>query len=262
MMRSLSTAASGMEAQQIFIDNVANNLANVNTAGFKKTRIEFEDLLYENLTTFGASESGAGSQPLSNQIGHGVRLAGTQRIFAQGLTQQTGNPLDMMIEGDGFFQVQLPDGSIAYTRDGSFKIDGDGNVVRASGHIMQPAVNIPQDTRQIKVAATGEVSVLLAAEPEAQDIGAIELVRFANPAGLEAIGHNLFRETGASGPPIPGQPGQEGVGAVASGFIEMSNVNVIEEMVSMITAQRAYEINSKTIQTAEEMLQTVTNIRR
>jgi flagellar basal-body rod protein FlgG len=262
MLRSLSTAASGMKAQQICIDTIANNLANVNTAGFKKSRAEFEDLLYENLTTYGASE-GAGSQrPLSSEIGHGVRLAGMQKIFEQGMTKQTENPLDMVIDGDGFFQVLMPDGTYAYTRDGSFKIDADGNMVKASGYLMEPNLTVPRETRQVSVSGDGQLNVLLAAETEPQQVGTIELVRFSNPAGLEAIGHNLFRETVASGPPIVGNPGEEGFGTINQGFVEMSNVNVIEEMIGMITAQRAYEINSKAIQTSEDLLETVTNIKR
>ncbi len=262
MLRALSTAASGMEAQQIFIDTIANNLANVNTAGFKKSRAEFEDLLYENLTTFGFSENAEGQQPLSNQIGHGVRLAGMQKIFNQGLTKHTENPLDMVIDGDGFFQIQLPDGTFAYTRDGGFKIDADGNLVRASGFLMEPSVSLPRETKEIFISGDGRMSAVLASDPTPQNMGTIELVRFSNPAGLEAIGHNLFKETVASGPPIPGRPGEEGFGTINHGYIEMSNVNVIEEMINMITAQRAYEINSKAIQTSEELLEIAANLRR
>jgi flagellar basal-body rod protein FlgG len=262
MLRSLSTAASGMEAQQIYIDTIANNLANVNTAGFKKSRAEFEDLLYESLTTYGSSD-GAGSQrPLSSEVGHGVRLAGMQKIFEQGMTKQTENPLDMLIDGDGFFQVLMPDGTYAYTRDGSFKIDADGNMVKSSGFLMEPNITVPRETREIDVSGSGLLSVVLASETEPQQLGSIELVRFSNPAGLESIGHNLFRETVASGSPILGTPGEEGFGTINHGFIEMSNVNVIDEMINMITAQRAYEINSKAIQTSEELLETVTNIKR
>jgi flagellar basal-body rod protein FlgG len=262
MIRALSTAASGMEAQQLTIDNIANNLANVNTPGFKKARVEFEDLLYEQVVTAGPSESLEGGIPLTSQIGHGVRLAGVQRIFSQGLTKQTDNPLDLVIEGEGFFQVRLPDGSYAYTRDGSFKIDAEGNLVKAGGFLVAPAISLPEDARAVKVAADGTVSVQLVGDDTPQELGRIELVRFVNPAGLEAIGHNLYRETVASGPPIPASPGEEGVGTISNGYLEMSNVNVIEEMIGMITAQRAYEINSKAIQTAEEMLQAITNLKR
>lgn len=262
MLRALSTAASGMEAQQTYIDNIANNLANVNTPGFKKARVEFEDLLYENLVTYSASENEPAGVPLASQVGHGVRLAAIQKIFTPGLTKQTDNPLDLVIEGEGFFQIQLPDGSYAYTRDGSFKIDAEGNIVKSSGFLLTPSLSVPEDARAINVAGNGTVSALLSAEADPQELGQIELVRFVNPAGLEAIGHNLYRETVASGPPIPARPGEEGVGTITNGFLEMSNVNVIEEMIGMITAQRAYEINTKAIQTAEEMLESITNLKR
>ncbi len=262
MLRALSTASTGMEAQQTFIDNVANNLANVNTPGYKRGRVAFEDLLYERVNTFGASEATGGGQPLASQVGHGVRLAGIQKVFAQGTTRETDNPLDLMIDGDGFFQIQMPDGSIAYTRDGSFNIDADGNIVKASGYLMAPNIAIPRETRQIDVKGDGTLSAVLASDPTPQSLGRLEIVRFVNPAGLEAIGHNLYRETAASGPPIPGSPGEEGFGTITSGFLEMSNVNVIEEMIAMITAQRAYELNSKAIQTADEMLDGVNQLKR
>ncbi len=262
MLRALSTASTGMEAQQIFIDNVANNLANVNTPGFKRGRVEFEDLLYDRISTFGASTNTGGRQPLSSQVGHGVRLAGIQKVFAQGTTRETQNPLDMMIEGEGFFQVQLPDGTIAYSRDGSFNVDSDGNIVKKSGYLLEPNMTIPNDTRELHVKGDGTLAVTVAADPAPQDIGQLEIVRFINPAGLEAIGHNLYRETAASGPPLPGSPGEQGFGDITSGFVEMSNVNVIDEMISMITAQRAYELNSKVIQTADEMLDGVNQLKR
>lgn len=262
MLRALSTASTGMAAQQTYIDNVANNLANVNTPGFKRTRIAFEDLLYERVSTFGSSESTGGGQPLSSQVGHGVRLAAIQRVFVQGTTTQTENPLDMMIDGDGFFQVQLPDGSTAYTRDGSFNIDAEGNIVKASGYLMAPNISIPDETQALNVKGDGSLDVQLASDPVPQSLGRIEIVRFVNPAGLEAVGHNLYRETAASGPPLPGNPGEEGFGELNAGFLEMSNVNVIEEMISMITAQRAYELNSKSIQTADEMLEGVNQLKR
>jgi len=251
-----------MEAQQTYIDNVANNLANVNTPGFKRGRVEFEDLLYERMSTYGASDNTGGSQPLASQVGHGVRLAGIQKVFAQGNTRQTDNPLDMMIDGDGFFQIQLPDGTTAYSRDGSFNIDADGDIVKASGYLMEPNISVPRETRDINVKGDGTLAATLASDPTPQSLGRLEIVKFVNPAGLEAIGHNMFRETAASGPPIPGNPGDQGFGEINSGFLEMSNVNVIQEMISMITAQRAYELNSKAIQTADEMLDGVNQLKR
>lgn len=262
MMRALSTASSGMEAQQILIDNVANNLANVNTSGFKKARAEFEDLLYERVTTFGASDNTDGRTPLVSQVGHGVRLSGLRKEFAQGSSRNTENPMDMMIDGDGFFQILMPDGTIAYTRDGGFKIDGDGNFVKSSGFLLEPNMAVPNDTKQLSIAGDGSLNVVMAGDPTPQSLGQIELVRFVNPAGLEAIGHNLYRETAASGPPLPGNPGEDGMGVIVSGFIELSNVNVIEEMITMITAQRAYELNSKAIQTADEMLEGMIRLKR
>ncbi len=262
MLRALSTASTGMEAQQIFIDNVAHNLANVNTAGFKKARAEFEDLLYEGVTTFGSSENTGGQRPLTSQVGHGVRLAGMQKVFAQGSSRQTESPLDMMIDGDGFFQILLPDGTFAYTRDGSFKIDSEGNVVKSSGYLMEPNIAIPRETKRVNIAGDGVMEAVLTSDPNPQSVGQLELVRFVNPSGLEAVGHNLYKETASSGPPIPGSPGEDGIGNINSGFLELSNVNVIEEMISMITAQRAYELNSKAIQTADEMLEGVTRLKR
>jgi flagellar basal-body rod protein FlgG len=262
MLRALSTASSGMEAQQILIDNVANNLANVNTAGFKKARAEFEDLLYTRVTTFGGSDNTDGELPLVSQVGHGVRLAGLRKVFAQGNTRQTESSMDMMIDGDGFFQIQLPDGTVAFTRDGGFNLDGDGNMVKASGYLLEPSISLPDETRQLTVAGDGTMSAVIAGDPTPQSLGQIELVRFVNPAGLEAVGHNLYRETVASGPPVPGSPGEDGLGSIVSGYVELSNVNVIEEMISMITAQRAYELNSKSIQTADEMLQGMIQLKR
>jgi flagellar basal-body rod protein FlgG len=251
-----------MAAQQIFIDNVANNLANVNTSGFKKARAEFEDLLYERVATFGVSDNADGKTPLVSQVGHGVRLAGLRKVFAQGSSRQTDGAMDMMIDGDGFFQILMPDGTIAYTRDGSFNVDSEGNMVKSSGFLLEPSIALPQETKRVNVAGDGTLSAIISVDPEPQDLGQIELVRFVNPSGLEAVGHNLFRETEASGPPIPGNPGEDGLGVVTSGFVELSNVNVIEEMISMITAQRAYELNSKAIQTADEMLEGMIRLKR
>jgi flagellar basal-body rod protein FlgG len=185
-----------------------------------------------------------------------------QKVFAQGSSRQTESSLDMMIDGDGFFQILMPDGTFAYTRDGSFKIDSEGNVVRASGYLMEPNIALPRETKQLNIGGNGTIDAVLTSDPNPQSVGQMELVRFVNPAGLEAIGHNLYRETAASGPPIPGNPGEDGLGTINSGFLELSNVNVIEEMISMITAQRAYELNSKAIQTADEMLEGITTLKR
>ncbi|MBU8922188.1 MAG: flagellar basal-body rod protein FlgG [Bacteroidales bacterium] len=262
MIRALSTATSGMKSQQIYIDNIANNLANVNTAGFKKTRVEFQDLLYERVGAVGSSRMTSTAEPAFNQIGHGVRLAATTRIYSQGSSQATENPMDLMIDGDGFFQVLLPDGSFAYTRDGTLKLDSEGNMVTASGFQLEPAVALPRETNHLMIAGDGMISVLLQSEEEPTDLGRFELVRFQNPSGLRSIGHNLYAETVASGSPILGNPGEEGIGTVQMGFLEMSNVSVIEEMIGMITAQRAYEINSKAVKTSEEMLQIAANLKR
>jgi flagellar basal-body rod protein FlgG len=250
-----------MQSQQIFIDNIANNLANVNTAGFKKSRIEFQDLLYEKLGPVGASRLTGSAEPSFSQIGHGVRLAATTRIYSQGSSQSTENPLDMMIDGDGFFQILLPDGTYAYTRDGSLKLDSEGNLVTSAGFQVEPALTLPRETSELLVSGDGLISVLLQGEDEPSDLGRFELVRFQNPAGLKNIGHNLYAPTMSSGDPILGNPGEEGIGMIQMGFLEMSNVNVIEEMIGMITAQRAYEINSKAVKTSEEMLGIAANLK-
>ncbi|MCK4257466.1 MAG: flagellar basal-body rod protein FlgG [Halanaerobiales bacterium] len=262
MIRSLWTGASGMQAQQLNIDNIANNLANVNTSGFKKSRVNFQDLMYETIKKAGTPTAQGSIAPNGIQIGNGVRPASVERLFSQGSFQQTSNPLDLVIEGNGFFQIQLPDGSMSYTRDGSFKMDGDGRIVTSDGFPLFPEIFIPEDTVAINVSADGAVSVVTSTQDEPQTIGNMELVRFANSAGLSSEGRNLFKATVASGAPIIGNPGIDGFGTIAQGYLEMSNVQVVEEMVNMITAQRAYEINSKTIQSSDEMLRTVSNLKR
>ena len=262
MMRSLYTAASGMVGQQFNIDTIANNLANVNTTGFKKSRADFQDLLYHSMRFAGTPVTAGAQIPTGIQIGHGVRPVATQKIFSQGTFKQTDNPLDLVIEGDGFFQVLLPDGTVAYTRDGAFKQDAAGRIVTSDGFFLEPEIVIPEDAVQIAIGADGTVSVTLAGESEPEPIGQIELARFVNPAGLQSIGRNLYTATGASGPPLVGVPGLEGFGNLAQGFLEMSNVQVVEEMVAMITSQRAYEVNSRAIQAADDMLQTANNLRR
>lgn len=262
MIRSLWAAASGMQAQQMNIDNISNNLANVNTAGYKKSRVNFQDLMYETIKAAGTPNSQGSIAPNGIQFGNGVRTAAVQRLFTQGHFQQTDSPLDLLIEGDGFFQVLLPDGSTAYTRDGSFKLDGDGRMVTSDGFALYPEIIIPAEATDIFFNNDGTVSVLLSGEEEPEEIAMLELVRFANSAGLSSAGRNLFKTTIASGAPIIGNPAIEGFGTISQGYIEMSNVQVVEEMVNMITAQRAYEINSKTIQASDDMLRTVSTLKR
>ncbi len=262
MIRALNTAATGMYAQQLFIDNIANNLANVNTTGFKRVRLEFQDLVYQTMRRAGNSADLGQILPSELQVGHGVRPIASQKSFEQGVVNPTDNPLDLAIEGNGFFQLVKPDGSIGYTRDGSFKISPDGSLVNADGYLVEPALTIPADAVSVTVARDGTVSVLLFGEVEPQTIGQFELARFVNPAGLSSEGHNMYRETVSSGPPIPANPGSEGLGNVTQGYLEGSNVRIVEEMVSMITAQRAYDIASKAIKTSDDMLQTATNLKR
>jgi flagellar basal-body rod protein FlgG len=252
-----------MLAQQMNVDNIAHNLANVNTTGFKKTRLEFQDLLYQTFKSAGAPiAAGTEGVPSDLEIGYGTRPVATQRIFAQGNAAPTNNPLDVMIDGNGFFQLLMPDGTVAYTRDGTFKISSEGKIVNSEGLTLQPEMTIPQDATDVSVGADGRVSVLLAGNRVPQDLGQIELARFINPGGLKSMGHNILSATVASGEPITGIPGETGMGRIAQGFLEMSNVEVVEEMVNLIVAQRAYEINSKAVQTADDMLSLTNNLRR
>ncbi|MBE3574419.1 MAG: flagellar basal-body rod protein FlgG [Firmicutes bacterium] len=262
MIRGLWTAASGMIAQQLNIDNIANNLANVNTTGFKKSRVDFQDLIYQTIRVAGTPVIQGAQVPTGIQLGHGVRPVATQKVFTEGEIKQTDNPLDLLIEGEGFFQVLMPDGTVAYTRDGAFKKDGSGRVVTSDGFALEPELVIPPDATSISIGTDGTVSVMVAGNDQAQQIGQIQLARFVNPAGLSSIGRNLFRPTAASGNPETGTPGLQGLGTLAQNYLEMSNVQVVEEMVNMIVAQRAYEVNSKAIQAADEMLQTANNLRR
>lgn len=262
MMRALWTAASGMTGQQMKIDITANNLANVNTTGFKKSRVDFQDLLYQTVRHAGTPVTAGAQIPTGIQVGHGVRPVATQRMFSQGTFQQTDNPLDLVIEGDGFFQVLLPDGSIKYTRDGAFKRDGDGRIVTSDGFPIEPEIRIDDDALEINIGSDGTVSILMPGDDEPIQVASISLARFVNPAGLKSDGSNLYSSTAASGMPIVGVPGLDGFGGLAQGYLEMSNVQVVEEMVSMIVAQRAYETNSKAIQAADDMLQTANNLRR
>ncbi len=262
MIRSLWTSATGMQAQALNLDVIANNLANVNTAGFKKSRAEFQDLLYETLRPAGTSSSQDSQVPTGIQIGHGTRPSTVLKIFTQGNMENTDNELDLAIEGDGFFQIILPNGETSYTRDGAFKLDRDGRMVNSDGFALEPEISIPSDAVSISVGMDGTVSVLQAGDSTPSEIGTIELARFVNPAGLISTGRNLYITSEASGDEMTGTPGEDGLGSIAQGFLEMSNVSVVDEMVSMITAQRAYEVNSKSIQTADEMLQMANNIKR
>lgn len=263
MMRALWTAATGMQAQQANMDVVSNNLANVNTTGFKKTRSDFEDLMYQTIREAGSNTGAENVLPTGIQIGLGVRQAATQKIYTDGSPQQTGNQYDIAIEGDGFFQITMPDGTTSYTRDGSFKRDAStGRLVTSEGYYLEPAVTIPENATSISVAATGLVTAKISGQTNDEEIGQIELARFVNPAGLSNIGHNLLQETSASGAPLVSNPGEDGAGSLMGEALEGSNVQVVEEMVNMIVAQRAYETNSKAITTADEMLSTANNLKR
>lgn len=265
MSRALRTSATGMVAQQLNIDNISNNLSNVNTTGFKRSKAEFQDLLYQTIRTAGTSAAQGAQVPVEIQIGYGTRVVATQRNFTQGQVTATNNPLDMAIEneginGDGFFQITLPDGTIAYSRDGAFKLSSDGQVVTSDGFALEPPISISQDAVSINVAADGNVEVLQSGATTAANVGQIELAKFINPAGLRSIGRNLYLETDASGPPITGQPNSEGFGRISQGFLELSNVSVVDELVNMIMAQRTYEVNAKAIRTSDEMMREANNI--
>lgn len=262
MLRSLWTAASGMQAQTLNIDVLSNNLANLNTTGFKRSRADFQDLLYETLRLAGSASSTSTQVPTGIQLGHGTRPAAVQKIFIQGDYKYTKNELDVAIEGDGFFQIIKPDGEIAYTRAGAFKLDNEGRIVTSDGFLLEPEISVPVDSIEVSIGMDGTVSALQAGESAPSEVGTIQLSRFVNPAGLNSIGRNLYLETAASGDVVTGTAGEEGFGTLAQGFLEMSNVSVVEEMVNLITAQRAYEINSKSIQAADEMLQMANNVKR
>lgn len=262
MIRSLFTAATGMNAQDLNVSVIANNLANVNTVGFKKSRPEFQDLLYQTIRLVGTISPNGNQVPTGAQLGLGVKTAAIQKIFIQGDFVQTQSTLDIAIQGGGFFQISQSDGTIAYTRSGSFKLDNTGQIVTADGLPMEPSLTIPADALSISIDSQGSVSVLQPATTAPSVIGTIQLATFQNPAGLQAKGFNLFHETDASGTPAVGDPGVDDRGSLQQGFLELSNVSVVEEMVSLITAQRAYEVNSRTVQTADEMLQIAVNMKR
>ncbi len=260
MIRSLWTGTTGMNAQQLNLDVIANNLANVSTVGFKKSRADFQDLMYQIMKVPGSQTSADTESPTGIQVGLGVRPAAVQKLFTEGDLIQTGNELDVAIEGSGFFQVELPNGEIAYTRAGAFKRDSDGRMTNSDGYPITPGITIPDDSRQISISETGVVSALIGDDQESTEIGNFETVNFTNNGGLAAIGKNLFRETTSSGTATGGTPGDDGYGLLLQNYLEGSNVNIVEEMATMITTQRAYEINSKTIQTSDEMMQTTNNM--
>lgn len=255
MIRAFHSSATGMAAQQLVLDNTANNLANLNTTGFKRTQVEFQDLLYSTLRQPGATSTQGQQIPTGIQIGNGVRVAGTTRLFTTGTLENTGNSLDMAIEGDGFFQVSNPNGGFRYTRDGSFRVNSTGQLVTADGYFLEPRITIPTDYLTVNILTDGTISVTTAGSPTtATPVGQLTITRFPNPAGLSGEGRNLFSESPASGTPQPFTPGQSGTGQVRSGFLEHSNVDVVQEMVNLIQAQRAYEFNTKAVRVADEML--------
>jgi len=262
MLRALYTAASGMAAQQLNIDTIAHNLANINTCGFKLRRAQFQDLLYQNIRQAGASNTATTEIPVGLQIGLGTKPVATEMNFAQGDFATTNNPLDLVIQGQGFFQISQVNGQIAYTRNGNFHLNRDGNLVTSEGDLLDPQITIPQDQLSITVGSDGTVSVMQAGQTQPQQVGKIEIAHFQNPAGLQNLGKNLFVPTQASGEAITGTPGENGLGTLLSGFTEQSNVSVVEEMVNMIVSQRAYEANSKVIRTADDMFSQANNVVR
>jgi flagellar basal-body rod protein FlgG len=259
MTPALWAAKTGLDAQQMRMAVISNNLANANTTGFKAGRAVFEDLIYQNVRQAGGQSSQETQLPSGLNLGTGVRIVATEKLFTQGSLVQTGNALDVGIEGRGFFEVLQPDGTIGYTRDGSFKLDAQGQVVTSSGYALQPGISIPDGAQSITVGTDGTVSVQVAGQPDPVQVGTITLTDFINPAGLQAHGHNLFTETAASGAPQQGTPGQSGLGTLAQSSLETSNVNIVEELVGMIEAQRSYEMASRAISTTDDMLQFVTN---
>ena len=255
MMRSLWISKTGMEAQQTQLDTISNNLANASTNGYKRSHAVFEDLMYQNLRQVGANSSEQTTLPTGLQVGLGTRAVATARNFSQGNLQQSSNPLDIAVRGNGFFQVQLPDGTLGYTRDGAFQVDAQGALVTNNGYAVQPGITIPAGAQSITIAQDGTVSAMLGGQTQPQILGQLQLASFVNPAGLAPTGQNIFAETVASGTPSAGEPGLNGLVSLQQAFVETSNVNVVEELVSMIQTQRAYELNSKAIQTSDQMLQ-------
>jgi flagellar basal-body rod protein FlgG len=259
--RSLQTAALGMQTQQTSIDNISNNLANANTTGYKRSRVVFQDLLYENVQASAEGETD-GAEPAELQIGSGATSVATVRNFSQGSFSKTGNSLDLAINGDGFFQVQRPDGSLAYTRDGTFTLSSEGNIVTQTGLQIQPNMNVPPNAVEVSINQEGVVKARLQGESEMVELGQLELARFTNSAGLRPTGGNLYEQTESSGEPFIGTPGRDGLGTVRQGFLEKGNVEVVQEMTSLIQAQRTYELNSRMVTTSDEMMQTANNVKR
>ncbi len=260
MIRSLYIAKTGMEAQQTQLDTISQNLANVSTNGYKRSHAIFEDLMYQNLRQSGANTTEQTQLPTGLQIGLGVRPVATARIYSQGNLQQTSNNLDIAIKGNGFFQIQQPDGTTAYTRDGSFQLSAAGQIVNNNGLTLLPGITIPNNAQSVTVGNDGTVSITVPGNPTPQTVGQIQLANFINPAGLDPKGQNLFTETASSGTPTNGAPSSDGLGVLQQGYVETSNVNVVEELVAMIQTQRAYEMNSKAIQTSDQMLQKLAQI--
>ena len=261
-MRALRTAASGMAAQQLNVEVISNNIANMNTVGFKKQRAEFQDLLYQNVERMGAQSSSAGTVvPTGIQIGAGVKAGAVYRVTEQGTPQITGNPYDMAIDGKGYFQISLPSGEKAYTRAGNLQVNPEGQMVTDDGYLLEPAITIPQDATKVSISKTGLVQVTQAGQPAPTTVGQIELASFFNEAGLEAIGDNLLLETAASGPAIVGTPGDAGYGQIMQAYTEASNVDAVAEISALIVAQRAYEMNSKVISTADQMLSVASQVK-
>jgi flagellar basal-body rod protein FlgG len=261
MFRSLHIAATGMQAQESQLDTISNNLANANTVGFKKVRADFQDLFYQNVRFAGMQTSQTTMSPTGLQIGSGVRMVGTSRIDTQGAVKQTGNNLDLAVEGQGFFVIAQPDGTQAFTRSGQFKVDAQGRMTTAEGLPLDPPVTIPPAATSVSIARDGIVSITLAGQATPTQVGSIQMANFVNPAGLNPLGHNLFQSTMASGDPQLGTPGTDGRGTLLQGAVEQANVEVVEEMIGLIAAQRAYEVNSKVISAADDMLKNATNLR-
>jgi flagellar basal-body rod protein FlgG len=261
MIKSLYTAASGMAAQQTNLDNISSNISNVNTTGYKRSRIEFEDLIYETLKKTAPTAQG-NTTPSELQVGGGTKAVASVKNFEQGTPVNSGNPLDMMISGEGFFQVLMPDGSMNYTRDGSWKVTSEGKIVNAEGLPLEPPITLPSDTASVSINTEGKIMVTTASSKDPVEVGQIELARFMNPVGLSNQGGNLYKQTIASGDPVIGQPGLEGLGSINQGYLEASNVKIVDEMINMITAQRAYELNSKSVKTADDMIGIASGLKR
>jgi len=261
MNRIMHTASSGMAAQQLKVDTIANNLANVNTPGYKKNRVEFQDLLYQMVTPAGAPTMDGSRTPTPLQVGCGTRPVAMSKVFSQGNITQTGNPLDVAINGDGFFEIRMPDGARAFTRDGAFKLSADGRLVNSDGYILEPDISFPENTNTITISRDGRIYAHMSGSENPEELGQLELYRFVNAGGLKNLGHNLYQQTVASGDAFPGMPTSEGFGSIEQMYLESSNVDVVEEMVNMIVAQRGYEINSKVIKTADEMMSLTNRLR-